>query len=366
MKPYGILSDLHLHPWNAFAKAVASTLVGAGELMNDRLSGLLGEVNRCANEVEAAGGKTIYITGDLFHVRGSVAPSVLNPTLDVFKALIKRGFVIRVLPGNHDLEGKHSTRVGSAVTALESVGVEVIHTATHFPEHNVVMIPWIEDIETLKKVATEMLEKSFDSAPSTPVWATLMIHAPIDGVIPGLPDHGLSPEEAAELGYGRVFSGHYHAHKVFAVNDVPDSVISVGAIAHHTWNDVNTKAGFLIISDAGVDWRASQRPSFVDIDGSMDKGEAELLADGNYVRLKTNKATAKQVEELREWMLGAGAAGVVIQHIKEATSARATTATVKTGASLETSVGEYIASQSLDRQAEVTRIALECLAEAGA
>ena len=366
MKPIGIMSDLHLHGWSAFSKPIESDLVRPGELINSRLDGLLREVQRCGLEVRAAGGDTVFITGDLFHVRGSVAPSVLNPTLDTFRYLADLGIRFFIIPGNHDLEGKHSSRVGSAVTALESIeGVTVIHEPTWIPEYAVAMIPWFEDVQQLKQVAADLIAENAGSAPEG-VTTSLMIHAPVDGVILGLPDHGLSPAELGRLGYGRVYSGHYHAHKVFPHADIPDAVISVGAIAHHTWNDVGTQAGFLLVDDSGVSLRASHLPAFVDIDGAMDPLEADLRAKGNYVRLKTDKATAKQVEELREWMTNAGAAGVVIQHIKQPTSGREPGASVNAGASLEVSVGEYIAKQGLEDAAEVTRLALECLAEAGA
>lgn len=365
MLPYVVLSDLHLHSWHAFSKPVESEVI-KGAVINNRLEGLLSEIKRAATEVKAAGGRRMFVTGDVFHVRGSVAPSVLNPTLDLFSEIVKSGVDVFVLPGNHDLEGKTSCRVGSAVTALESVGVHVAHTPVLLSDCNVVMIPWMEDLEELKKTAADLFGTPA-ALRDAAKFLTLMIHAPIDDVITGLPNHGLTAGDIAKLGYGRVFSGHYHNHKVFPHEDIPDAVISVGALAHHNWGDVGTKAGFLLVSDAGVEWRASHLPSFVDISGDMSKEDAEMLADGNYVRLKTSSATTAQVNELREWMLKSGAHGVVIQHTKGPTKTREGAASVRAGASLEVSVGEFIAKKMLkSHEAEITRLALQCLAEAGA
>ena len=110
MKPYGLMADLHLHNWNAFASVGESGV-------NARLQLLLNEIRRCADEVKKAGGDTIVIAGDVFHVRGSIAPSVLNPTLDTLRHLISGGIRFVILAGNHDLEGKESNRIGSAITA---------------------------------------------------------------------------------------------------------------------------------------------------------------------------------------------------------------------------------------------------------
>src|ERR1700710_1513552 len=103
MKPYGLISDTHCHGWAAFSKT-------GDDLVNSRLTTILDEIERCAVEVSKAGGDTIYHGGDLFHVRGSIEPSVLNPTRARFELIYKTyGVKFRLLPGNHDLEFKHST-----------------------------------------------------------------------------------------------------------------------------------------------------------------------------------------------------------------------------------------------------------------
>src|SRR5471030_1191680 len=107
--PYGLISDSHNHPWSQFAE---TTSLG----VNTRLQIILDETYRAAQTLKAVGGKTLIHAGDLFHVRGKIAPSVLNPTKDLYKRLVDEGFDIIILAGNHDLEGKESTRTGSAVT----------------------------------------------------------------------------------------------------------------------------------------------------------------------------------------------------------------------------------------------------------
>lgn len=331
-KPYVIVSDLHLHNWQAFC----NVLPGG---MNSRLAGLLSEIFRAASELQKAGGSNMYVAGDVFHVRGSIAPSVLNPVIATFKKIIEMGITVRMIAGNHDLEGKDSVALSNAVTALEGIGVRVCHSGFVFTDDQVVMIPWFDKLDDLReevKVIGGM--KDFD----------LIVHAPLNGVITGLPNHGLSSEEIALWGYNRVFAGHHHNHVNTAAG-----IYSVGALAHHTWSDVGSKAGFLLVEPKeaeGVTWFKSHLPEFVDIRAEMTETDAELAADGNFVRVKVIDSKMTTVEQMREWMQKAGAKGVIIQPVKQAANKRdsAITSSISAGASLEQSVSEYV-SASFDK-----------------
>lgn len=340
MQPYGLLADVHAHNWQAF-----STVSETG--INNRLEMLLAEVNRCAWELSEVGGDTIYIAGDIFHVRGSIAPSVLNPVLDQFRDLVEGGFKIRIIPGNHDLEAKSSVRVSNAVTALEGVGCVVCHENGVFDEPRVIAVPWHEKLSDLKLFLSAFSKTSVEGA-------DLILHAPIDGTITGLPNHGLDPAYLADLGFKRVFAGHYHHHKDFG-----NGVYSIGAVAHHTWSDVGSKAGFLIVSDDDVKWFKSHTPEFVDLSAATDAAEAEIMVEGNYVRARVGTSKAKEINELREWLTKSGARGVVIQTIKEPTKARegSVAHSVKAGASIETSITEFIKGQEFPNGEQVQ---LEC------
>ena len=145
-KPYAIISDIHFHNWQAFSK------VGEDGI-NNRLQYLLDEVKRAADELIKEGGNTLFVAGDLFHVRGSIAPSVLNPVLDLFQSISDRGVFTFIIPGNHDLEGKHSSDIGNAVRALKSIhSISVIEKPEAFATSKVIMLPWVEDLEELRKV----------------------------------------------------------------------------------------------------------------------------------------------------------------------------------------------------------------------
>lgn len=349
LKPYALIADVHLHNWQAF-----STVLESG--INSRLFALHKEIIRCATELGKVGGKRLYIAGDVFHVRGSIAPTVLNPTLDIFKKMVDLGFEVVILPGNHDLEGKHSTRLGSAVTALEGVGCKVCSDSVAYvtpDEQNVIMIPWFEKIEDLKEELESYAKMGAD--------ADVLIHAPVDGTLTGIPAHGLSPEYLASLGFKRVFAGHYHHHK-----DFENGVYSIGALSHHTWSDVGSKAGFLIVSNDEVKWFKAHTPEFVDLSVANDEVEAELLVEGNFVRARIENADMKKVEEMKAWLTEAGAKGVVIQTVKEPAKARegdTVAHSVRAGASIEVSISEFIKGQGYDRAEEVQIECQKILAE---
>lgn len=351
MTPYGLAADLHCHNWSAFA-----TLDAQG--VNTRLAMLLSDIKRMAAEVRAAGGNTLVFAGDVFHVRGSIAPSVLNPVMDCIEELIKDGFKVVILAGNHDLEGKESNRLGSAITSLAKIGCKVVNTFDYGLScmERTVLIPWTPKIDDLKA----LIQKAADADP-TPSEVDLILHAPIDGVIPGLPDHGLSAEWLNKVGFRRVFAGHYHNFKSFSGTNV----VSIGALAHHTWSDVRTKAGFLVVGNE-VKWFKSHAPEFVEIDATTDPSDIPLLVDGNYCRAKINSTKQKDIEELRAYLTACGAKGVTILAQKEASAAPRAGATIKAGASIEVSVGDFIKSQGYANQERLAVLCGEILLEARA
>ncbi|MDA6939485.1 response regulator, partial [Escherichia coli] len=88
----------------------------------------------------------------LFHVRGSLTPSVLNAVLDFFKTIHRDyGVRFRMIAGNHDLETKDSCPMGNAAAALNSLPfVEVVSEKTLFEDHKVALLPWRDSMDDLR------------------------------------------------------------------------------------------------------------------------------------------------------------------------------------------------------------------------
>lgn len=293
---FGIISDTHYHSWSAFAKQNGH--------INSRLQIQLEETRKAAIHMKDAGCTALFHTGDIFHVRGRTAPSVLNPVVDLYNEIVNDiGLPVFLLAGNHGLEFEDSNRIGNSGEALRHTGVRVVSEAPYFDgDHRVFMVPWHAKQKELIKVIGDQLE-GID-----PKDMTLMIHAPVNEIIPGLPDHGIDPDVLADFGFKNVFAGHYHNFK-----GVRPGVFSVGALTHQNWGDVNSKAGYLIVTDKGtasdVHHFETDAPKFVNIE-EVDEDSLDIVA-GNYVRARIEIEEEKEVVAFRELLvdeLGAEAA----------------------------------------------------------
>lgn len=342
--PYLLISDTHYHAWQQFA-----TVDAAG--VNSRLSLALEETRRAVNVAKEEGAKRLIHAGDMFHVRGQLTPTVLNATLATYYHIQNhRGLYLNIIAGNHDLEGKIGTMMGNASTPISQFGL--IAADVHMRDDGVVLIPWRADLSQLKK-ELESLTKSPDASGTD-----VIIHAPVNNVIPGIPDSGLDPAYLASLGFKRIFCGHYHNHKEL----VPGKVWSIGALTHQTWSDVGSKAGFMIVYEDRVQWHASHAPSFVDIDASVPEEEVPLVVDGNYVRAKLKLEKESEVTELREYLEKCGALGVVIHAQKDATiTVRGST--ISASMTLEAAVSDFIKKKGYPQQAAIEALCADILAK---
>ena len=330
MTAYGLMSDLHAHGWSSFASV-------DGQGRNTRLMHIIHEIHRCGAEVRRRGGERVVVAGDVFHTRGSVSPSVFNPLRDALAAETDRGMRFTIMPGNHDLESKTSQSLTSAVAMLHGVpGVEVVHVPAILAP--CALLPWEPNTERLLEIAGDLATKCQSDM------TDLVIHAGIDGVLAGMPDHGLAADRLANLGFRRVFAGHYHHHR-----DMGRGVWSIGAPTHQTWSDVGTRAGWLIVSEAAVEFFSSHAPRFLDLSGEEDPEELPLIVDGHYVRARVAEATPKQVAELREALVAMGALGVLVQSVPAKTAGtRSMALSGAILASLDRAVAGYCASRGLN------------------
>lgn len=334
-----ISSDQHCHDWSQFA-----TVNPDG--VNSRLATILSELERQARTLLAAGGTLMFLGGDLFHIRGKIDPEVLNPTVECFKRILAMGVSVYAICGNHDLKGKHSTKLGNAMQVLDELdGFAAVTEPTLVDDggRGTFLVPWIESLDELRAVCISNAHPERD----------LIIHAPLNGVIKGLPDHGLDPIEVAAWGYRRVFIGHHHNHA-----ETAHSVFSIGATTHQTWSDPGTVAGFLMVDDNQVTHHESLAPSFVNVDDpdAIDP----LHVAGNYVRLRFKDATPEQLTDARQTLERHGALGWVDHCSKKREVTRGQSTSTK-NVTLEVSVANYVAHHQQTGTMSKKRIAIEAL-----
>lgn len=299
---FAVLSDSHLHNWRQFASTNENGI-------NSRLVHILKEFRRCAHTLrqhKPDGDAVIYHAGDLFHVRGNVPPSVLNPTLQAISDIVDEyGVELWLLPGNHDMEMNSDLSVGYAINSLSSIkGVNVTSDIAFDDRNKVLMHRWHDRLDDLRRKVISSAA-SFDS----PEDVTLIIHAPLNGVIKGIPDYGLSADEVSGWGFRRVYIGHYHNHRHFDCG----RVVSVGATTHQTFSDIDTRAGFIIDGDSGFSFFESIAPKFVDIGSDLAPSEFEKKCKDNFVRVRLGESSPAEIAEIRERIISLGARGVSIE-----------------------------------------------------
>ena len=342
MLPYAVASDVHLHNWQSFSTENADGV-------NNRLRFILNELERVADTVKKEGGNRIVITGDLFHVRGSIAPSVLNPTIETFQKICQRRHApylnVVIIAGNHDLESKDSQQLSNACESLSAIeGVTVVSTPQIDFITKSVYVPWYDSLEELIKTIKNCISLVEDNGSDHKEF-DLFIHAPMNEIIVGLPGHGLDPSEVADWGFNNVFCGHYHNAK-----EVRAGVYSSGALTHQTWGDVDTKAGFWIVDEFEIKHHESLAPKFVKYDSAKISNDQEALelCEGNYVKVKLDDATQVEVQQIKEYLLESCLARAVVVEAtpKAKVTTRATSATSSPSANLLTSVGTFIDSRT--------------------
>lgn len=268
------------------------------------------------------------IAGDLFHVRGSIKPSVFNKVFDFFNRNEQNDYVI--LAGNHDLETKDSTDATSALTPLhELTNVYVVNKPMSL---DTCYIPWVESIQIddIKNISSRFGLEHYTKEND------LILHAPVSGVFDHIPD-GLSPDELAKLPFRRVFSGHFHSYK-----QLNEKVYSIGSIAQFTFGDKDNKTGFLIVYPDKVFHVETGQPKFKEMNLTSLKGFDYTKIDNTYLKVNLDAHLPQdKLETLRSALIKKGAKGVIFQTVRQ-NQQRSEEDSVKAGASLEVSVSQYI------------------------
>ena len=294
--PYLLFSDVHFHNWSAFS------VIGEDKI-NSRLNYQIAELGRAYAALREEGGTLAVCAGDLFHVRGKLAPSVLNPVRKFFEEQEAQDMETVILSGNHDLESEDADELTSSVSTISSTHTVAINEACQVSTDPMIyMIPWRSDIAALRE---EIKALNATADPANPY--DLIIHAPMNEVLINIPNVGLNASEFEGMNFKRVFAGHYHNHKRLS-----DNVYSCGATGHQTWNDSGTQAGWCLVYDDKVDFRASKQPQFVTVPiGTTEEDMVDV--DGHFVRVDIEDPTPEKIVALREYVLSYGAAGVTVR-----------------------------------------------------
>ena len=354
MTKYVVISDIHAHNWSLFSSTLPSGV-------NSRLQFILDEMERAAELGLKENAQFMVIAGDLFHLRGVIDPEVLNPVRSTIENILHKMDILAI-PGNHDLKSRDTKELSSAIQNMNGWAIKgddgqtrsfrVINkpTALDFKGAKLGFVPWCYEkegvLEGLNYLKSQPEHEKMD----------VFIHYGIDGVLPIISGDELTPKELIDFGFNRVFAGHYHNHKTFH-----GGICSIGAIAHHNWGDINSRAGFLIIDsdDKDILYIPSKAPNFVDISG-MDEDSLIMSCQGNYVRYRGEEMSSLKITELRTALTDYGACGVSIEAPKTVGSLRSKASTTK-AVSIETAVQNYIDTLTIDPAIDSAKLKSEAV-----
>lgn len=309
--PYLVVSDIHFKNWTFGSHTTADRI-------NSRLQQTIDAVLESAKALKEIGGRDIIITGDMFHDRGTIEPSVFNPVKDLFVALSEQGFCVYAIPGNHDLESEDSNSLFNAFEAFTEIkNFNIFYDVTNISlgDGFALFIPWDEKIRG--KIAIDRINSILDNA-ITDNDITIFCHIGLSNVVSGIGE-AVDPEIFNKKGIKRVFAGHFHNHKHFPFEYT--DVYSVGALTHQSFRDVDSLAGFVLVAENGVQHCITEAPKFVDlklddlvavIDGDPESINKTLYAD-NFVRIPSNLSgiTHQQTIDVKETLENIGSLKVI-------------------------------------------------------
>lgn len=227
-----VFSDIHIHP-HKFGNEPDERLQHGLDVLDWALE----------NPADAC-----IFCGDLFHVRGRIAPRVFNKVYRRFvgDSLIRTNRKKIVLPGNHDAEMSESDFATECLSHIDDT-----HAPTHAGHYNfrdiaVFHIPFVSDVAELKEHIKNLADKAdvYKSRGYKDDFTRILIlHHGIDGIFPGVPDCGLRPEDLREESFDFIFLGDYHNHREI----IPGKAWIVGAPMQHSFGDVGEKRGILTL-----------------------------------------------------------------------------------------------------------------------
>lgn len=313
--------------WNQFSYVMEDGV-------NSRLNDTLAAIAEAVLALKKAGGNDLVITGDLFHTRGKMKPSVFNPVVMLFKEIVSTGVRVFYFPGNHDLEFKECNEIGDAAYALSGLeGWHSFHVPTSID--NAAFLPWIESKD----------EFLFELSLIEPKNKILFCHIGIDGVLDGVA--GKIGKSVLEKGFKYVFAGDYHNFK-----SLGNGIYSCGALCHHNFGDVCSTAGYLLVYEDRVEQHETSAPKFMDYYESCDPS----FYTNNYVRIK-GEYTEEEAKAIRE-VIATYNGKSIDQSTRPSIIAESAVSKVKVDLGLDAAIQSYATTFDPDLQSAILEEAM--------
>jgi DNA repair exonuclease SbcCD nuclease subunit len=306
------LSDPHYHnykPHSTLVDGVNSRLIDVDAAMESAME--LGREN---------GVDLFTVSGDVFHERGRIRPSVFNRAYSRFRKMAEIAPVVLDI-GNHDME---DFKLGaSSIDTFESIGGVYVLGGTEGYSRieirglKILGIQYFHKTEEFKEVYEKALSEFLDSD-------IILMHQGVDDFNHdiGMPDTKLTAEYLSSLTGAWIFCGHYHT---------PESkgkVVNVGAPLQHTFGDEGKDRGCWITDtdECLTTFHCIESPRFVTVNKKADIVKKGVGSNGSFVRVIAK--TPRTAKTLEKACFDAGAKTVTVMVDKNYTTAHEKTVAI--------------------------------------
>ncbi len=246
--------------------------------------------------------KVMTCSGDIFHVRGHLRPSIYNVVFDLFNETVNAGLEIVLIAGNHDFENFYGN--DTAIDKLDQIGgVHVLKNNNLLNLHGMVFggISYCHNTDLFKEKFTNLCLVKADY---------ILTHQYIDDYL-GIPAAatGLSLEFLTKTKNPKtvVLNGHSHC----PAHGKGTNVIDVGAPMGQSFSDTG-KYGCWVTDGESKFYEIEDQPKFITIEKFPKGGEG---IKGNYVRIKADSGSAAL--KIRQKCEIQGSIGIISEVVKE-------------------------------------------------
>lgn len=322
--PLTVISDPHFHVYKTHA-----TIEGG---INSRQLHIETAVVDAVKAGASRGSRILVITGDIFHIRGSLKTTTFNRVFDLFSRIARSGWKIVMIPGNHDMEdfrggytaidtlgeikGCYVLRGFDGFARLEVddwkfLGFQYVHKPDEFKEKFVEGHKFFGDIDKDHVILIHQGLSDFDSTG----------HA-----------SQVSCEWLRQNTPGTIVCGHFHGPECNKL----DRILQPGAPLQHSFGDEGSDRGCWIVrEDQGPEFVPLASPKFITVRTKKDLDQVS----GNFVRVQCK--TMKTAKALSTEAMNLGALDVTVQVDKEFTTAHEVT--VKINSDPKRMLADYMA-----------------------
>ncbi len=285
MSKIAIFSDLHLHPFTAFAGISEDGL-------NTRLVDIAKVLEEILSHAENQGCAAVLFCGDFFHTR-----NIHVQTLDTAaKVIHKTDIPIYAISGNHD----QNDGIGQ-LHSLRSLKGRI--RILDFYEGNKEEVAGYSVLGIPYQGSRDALLGHMEGKPDI-----MLLHTGFNGALMGADfiadDGSYLAEEDLHDKAGVVFTGHFHQPQLFSGKEValPTSKYMRGKVIHgktvlvpgaplqHGFGDEGSIRGMWIYDGNTLEFNQIQSPKFMRL--TEDQLDPKLV-EGNYVTLVVDKMDAR-------------------------------------------------------------------------